>query len=40
MIFAEDDDVAPDVVWISHDRLATALGEMVSFTLRQNSLWK
>jgi Uma2 family endonuclease len=26
VIFAEDDDVAPDVVWISHDRLATALG--------------
>jgi Uma2 family endonuclease len=27
MIFAEDNDVAPDVVWISHGRLATALGE-------------
>jgi Uma2 family endonuclease len=27
MIFAEDNDVAPDVVWISHDRLAAALGE-------------
>ena len=26
MIFAEDDDVVPDVVWSSHDRLATALG--------------
>jgi Uma2 family endonuclease len=26
VIFAEDDDVAPDVVWISHERLATALG--------------
>jgi len=26
VIFAEDDDVAPDVVWISHNRLATALG--------------
>jgi Uma2 family endonuclease len=25
LIFAEDDDVAPDVVWISHARLATAL---------------
>jgi len=25
LIFAEDDDVAPDVVWISNDRLATAL---------------
>ena len=27
VIFAEDDDVAPDLVWISHERLATALGE-------------
>jgi Uma2 family endonuclease len=26
MIFAEDDDVAPDVVWISQARRATALG--------------
>ncbi|MBC8159748.1 MAG: Uma2 family endonuclease [Roseiflexaceae bacterium] len=26
LIFAEDDDVAPDVVWISHNRLASALG--------------
>ena len=26
VIFAEDDEVAPDVVWISPDRLATALG--------------
>jgi len=25
LIFAEDNDVAPDVVWISNDRLATAL---------------
>ena len=25
LIFAEDDDVAPDVIWISYDRLATAL---------------
>lgn len=25
VIFAEDDDVAPDVVWISRERLATAL---------------
>lgn len=25
LIFAEDDDVAPDVVWISHHNLATAL---------------
>jgi Uma2 family endonuclease len=25
IIFAEDDDVAPDVVWISNDRLSTAL---------------
>lgn len=27
LIFADDDDVAPDVVWISHERLATALQE-------------
>ena len=26
LIFAEDDDVAPDVVWISNERLASALG--------------
>jgi Uma2 family endonuclease len=25
LIFAEDDDVAPDLVWISHERLVTAL---------------
>ena len=25
VIFAEDDDVAPDVIWISNERLATAL---------------
>jgi len=25
LIFAEDNDVAPDVVWISNDRLATGL---------------
>jgi Uma2 family endonuclease len=25
VIFADDDDVAPDLVWISHERLATAL---------------
>jgi len=25
LIFADDDDVAPDVVWISNERLATAL---------------
>lgn len=25
LIFAEDDDVAPDVVWISHQNLSTAL---------------
>lgn len=25
VIFAEDDDVAPDVVWVSKERLATAL---------------
>ena len=27
LIFAADDDVAPDVVWISRERLATALDE-------------
>jgi Uma2 family endonuclease len=27
LIFADDDDVAPDVVWVSHERLAHALGE-------------
>ena len=26
IIFAEDDDVAPDIVWVSSQRLATALG--------------
>jgi len=26
VIFADDDDVVPDVVWISHDRRTTALG--------------
>lgn len=25
IIFADDDDVVPDVMWISHERLATAL---------------
>ncbi|NJK81131.1 MAG: Uma2 family endonuclease [Chloroflexaceae bacterium] len=27
LIFADDDDVAPDVIWISNERLATALHE-------------
>jgi len=27
LIFAEDDDVAPDVVWVRRDRLSTVLGE-------------
>jgi len=27
LIFAEDDDVAPDVIWISNERLGTSLGE-------------
>jgi Uma2 family endonuclease len=27
VIFADDDDVAPDVVWISYERLATALDQ-------------
>ena len=26
VIFAEDNDVAPDVVWLSHDRLVAVLG--------------
>src|SRR6516225_6151761 len=26
VIFADDDDVAPDVIWISNSRLHTALG--------------
>src|SRR5260370_19357312 len=26
IVFAEDDDVAPDVIWISNERLASALG--------------
>jgi Uma2 family endonuclease len=30
VIFAEDDDVAPDVVWISRTRQATALGRTVA----------
>src|SRR5438045_4351395 len=27
VIFADDDDVAPDVVWVSRERLATGLDE-------------
>jgi Uma2 family endonuclease len=27
LLFADDDDVAPDIVWISHERRQTALGE-------------
>ncbi len=27
LIFADDNDVVPDVIWISHDRLLTALWE-------------
>lgn len=27
LIFTEDDDVAPDIIWISYERLATALHE-------------
>jgi Uma2 family endonuclease len=27
LIFADDDDVAPDLVWISREKLATALGD-------------
>jgi Uma2 family endonuclease len=26
VIFADDDDVAPDIVWMSHERLAATLG--------------
>ena len=32
LIFAEDDDVAPDLVWISQSTLSTALGEDRSVT--------
>ncbi|TAK20819.1 MAG: Uma2 family endonuclease [Chloroflexota bacterium] len=27
LVFADDDDVAPDLIWISRERLATALGQ-------------
>jgi Uma2 family endonuclease len=27
IIFADDDDVAPDIVWVSNERLAKALGD-------------
>src|SRR5438067_1252186 len=27
LVFADDDDVAPDVVWVSRERLATSLDE-------------
>ena len=27
LIFADDDDVAPDVIWVSHERLSAILGE-------------
>jgi Uma2 family endonuclease len=27
LIFADDDDVAPDVIWVSHERLSSILGE-------------
>jgi Uma2 family endonuclease len=40
IIFAEDDDVAPDVVWISHTRGATALERTGICTPRQNWLSK
>jgi Uma2 family endonuclease len=32
LVFADDDDVAPDVVWVSHERLAGALDEAGHFT--------
>ncbi len=31
LVFADDDDVAPDLVWISHERLAGALDESRHF---------
>jgi hypothetical protein len=36
VIFADDDDVAPDVVWISHTRRPPRWGQMVISTPRQN----
>ena len=32
VVFADDDDVGPDVVWISHERLAGALDKAGHFT--------
>jgi len=32
LVFADDDDVAPDVVWVSHERLAGALDQAGHFT--------
>jgi Uma2 family endonuclease len=32
LVFADDDDVAPDVIWVSHERLAGALDQAGHFT--------
>jgi Uma2 family endonuclease len=32
LIFSDDDDVAPDVIWVSHERLAGALDKTGHFT--------
>lgn len=32
LVFADDDDVAPDVVWVSHERLKSALNKAGHFT--------
>lgn len=32
LVFADDNDVAPDVVWVSHERLAVALDHAGHFT--------
>lgn len=32
LVFAEDDDVAPDVIWMSHERVAGAIDKAGHFT--------
>jgi Uma2 family endonuclease len=32
LVFSDDDDVAPDVVWVSHERLAGSLDQAGHFT--------
>lgn len=32
VVFADDDDVAPDVVWVSHERMAGAIDKAGHFT--------